>query len=1496
MTSPANQVRLDNCVTAVWRREQMLRLTHGALAMAAWAVALFLVGLLIDWTLSLPGPLRGVWGLAVIGVGLYHAWQAGWKELRPFDAVHTALQIERHHGGMNSLLVSAVQFRAAAAQQGFANTLTQLTCRQAEEAATSLRAEQVVRYEPLRKPAMVALVALVVIGGLFAWQSTTVKIGAMRMFAPWLAIEYPTRTQLNLLEGDLVVQEGQSVRLAAQLAGVIPRKAQIALRTGDSRPRLQELPIVDAACEYPIETVFREFNYRFKAGDATSAWHTVRVIPPPNIAEAQVTLDYPAYTQRASQTVGALTITVPETTNVQWNLTLDRTVSEAQVQFAGQAPMPMTVSDDGRTVSFQQVAANSRAYSFTWVERDHGFVYASPSYYLQVSPDRAPRVELTSPGRNLYATLGRKLDLAYRCRDDHGIAEAAVIYSVDKIEEQKVPFTPPATPDAGEQTINWDYRAALPELVEGQTVSFAVEAVDHYPGDQGPHRARSEARRITFVSREDYLANIERQKTRLLSRLKAVYKEQRQAYEVVLHLAPADALFIQNCQLEAVRQDLVGERLNKLAGQIRELTEDLSANGIADDALTGSLDRLRQDILNISSDHIAKASQSLRTLASQTAQDGGNGLYGMSDASGRVDGAARELGLLVLQLGYQDAADVMAREMHAAAQNQAALRLLTIMAPDQAAPVADAQRQLGDWLARLFKASPNGSESTPDDALIEFTLTRLVKQLIRSDIQAKTESAATLIREGRNREQAARLQEQVIAALLKAEFRLRVGSEREALAKAMNLFESQAQQQRELREQIAGLRGDEFTDRHDALAQAQASIQDNLYLLLMPEIAAPRPRLFDDVFPAAPPVSDRLAEVDLAVAAAVSSLQQSDREAARAAQIKAEQAYAALATIVRNRITAMTQAVRIERMSYGALEIDEKLTLFSERQLSLLEKTEDAVADQTESNYLSPQQKSLADEVEEVLGQISRSGLATGSNDGERALSNRLEQAVQAMRQSVPVLADNQPDKATAPQISADAAINASRELLAVSTAHLGAYASMLKATQASVAPSPYVGEIEQEQRDLLQITQKTPAANLPTLALAQKNLIHAVDAILVALDPVSHLVETGTVMLFAKADMDAAGVALDDQDPVEAVDAQQFIVETLQTLRAKIDAVIPQYQYLLEVVEALHDSIEEGLLIQEAQRQLRGRLTAGPDQASAMAAPQRALVQRTQNYGRLLDQIAGPEHLQTAIESMSAAAKSLTQSNKTMALSEMVQAQSDLEANTADLLKLMEHLTFVLAAPEPGAEISPELKLLRDVLSLAAKQKTVYRRSGTDPSAPIADIAPKLREIETACEPFIELAKQHKVPEPDEDDPDAAQKQRWQQINLEQNLVDAKAHMAKAAQSAAASDRAKAMARQKDATESLRHFVVQYAMIFVAPPGDAGPQDPAPTNDFNESDDPMALFLPGAVTGNRPPDGRLEWQVLGKRDRAALNENFARELPLEFRAILKDYYERLAK
>jgi len=225
---------------------------------------------------------------------------------------------------------------------------------------------------------------------------------------------------MELVNPHIVVQEGTPVRIAANIFGAVPRKAKISLRTGKGRARVRKLPIANGECEYLIKTAYRSFTYRLAAGDARSQWHTVEVVSAPNVEKAEVRLEFPAYTKRPVETVGALTVTVPETTRVTWKLSLDRAVREASINLAGEKPVPLQVSKDGLTVTFEQVATQSQAYGFSWVDREHGYVFTSPNNYLQVAPDRPPRVELTSPKRNVYATLGRKLDLAFRGRDDHG--------------------------------------------------------------------------------------------------------------------------------------------------------------------------------------------------------------------------------------------------------------------------------------------------------------------------------------------------------------------------------------------------------------------------------------------------------------------------------------------------------------------------------------------------------------------------------------------------------------------------------------------------------------------------------------------------------------------------------------------------------------------------------------------------------------------------------------------------------------------------------------------------------------------------------------------------------------------------------------------------------------------------------------------------------------------------------------------------------------------
>ena len=54
--------------------------------------------------------------------------------------------------------------------------------------------------------------------------------------------------------------------------------------------------------------------------------------------------------------------------------------------------------------------------------------------------------------------------------------------------------------------------------------------------------------------------------------------------------------------------------------------------------------------------------------------------------------------------------------------------------------------------------------------------------------------------------------------------------------------------------------------------------------------------------------------------------------------------------------------------------------------------------------------------------------------------------------------------------------------------------------------------------------------------------------------------------------------------------------------------------------------------------------------------------------------------------------------------------------------------------------------------------------------------------------------------------------------------------------------------------------------------------------------------YLAAIFSGEVPKDQESQWKTLRQRSRAALHENFARELPLEYRGVLKNYFERVAK
>jgi hypothetical protein len=430
----------------------------------------------------------------------------------------------------------------------------------------------------------------------------------------------------------------------------------------------------------------------------------------------------------------------------------------------------------------------------------------------------------------------------------------------------------------------------------------------------------------------------------------------------------------------------------------------------------------------------------------------------------------------------------------------------------------------------------------------------------------------------------------------------------------------------------------------------------------------------------------------------------------------------------------------------------------------------------------------------------------------------------------------------------------------------------------------------------MLALTRKTKPDDMPVLAIPQKNLIHAVDAVLVALTPIAHMVESGTVMLFAKDDMAEAGTALEEKDSAEAVDAQDFIVETLGELRSKIDAATPQYLYVLEVIEAMHETFQEGVLIREAQRKLREKVSAKAADPADLAKEQGALKARAEAYAKLINEIAGLGVIVPSVQHMADAEKQLAGGDTAAAVDRMGQAEQTLEADAVTVLKTMECVIKLLAAPDSVNEPPPGFVLLKEILVMAARQKDMYRQSHAAKPQLLKSYEPKLREFAKACGPFIAREKQSRQPVAEEKGRGKAPEVK-PTSNLHLKLAAAQRHLAKAAASAKVSDRTKVVTEQKMAATSLRQFITARALEFWAPPEPPGPGGAPGESDMGvENDHDDLLFLPGVVSGKRPPDGKLDWEVLGKRNRAALNENFARELPLEYRAILKDYYERLTR
>jgi hypothetical protein len=197
-----------------------------------------------------------------------------------------------------------------------------------------------------------------------------------------------------------------------------------------------------------------------------------------------------------------------------------------------------------------------------------------------------------------------------------------------------------------------------------------------------------------------------------------------------------------------------------------------------------------------------------------------------------------------------------------------------------------------------------------------------------------------------------------------------------------------------------------------------------------------------------------------------------------------------------------------------------------------------------------------------------------------------------------------------------------------------------------------------------------------------------------------------------------------------------------------------------------------------------------------------------------------------------------------------------------------------------PSIEVTkaspPELHRLIAVLDLASKHRRLLRQTQGSDDKGLPALAPAQAKLaEAAAKANQGESTQHPL------------------------LVTAQGQLTAIGNELTTFRKAEATTAQLTADQTLRHFIVEQSLILnTAIPPAAASSDPviteSETTDLSVSD--TVSFFSDFVSGEAPKDKKSEWEILGTRNRAALNQNFARELPLEYRATLKNYYERVAK
>jgi len=357
---------------------------------------------------------------------------------------------------------------------------------------------------------------LVLTGALAAFAALTVSApDLMRAELPRFLDPEGDHPPFSLLHFDVSpgassVLFGGQIEVRATARGRPVDKLWLVHRAGDQESRAIMFLAPDKTFFQTLANVCDPIEYWVTDGRARSKRFPVTVLKTPQIAQVEVTTEFPEYTGKPPHT-GKLSEeaqALPEETRVRFRVTSNRPLKSGTIELTpvlgGRTNRVNLAPEKTNGTMVSGVFAVTEAVAFTLSVRDTNGLESSDNRRgrFNILPDKPPRIFVLEPGKDAVATPATRVAVRVQATDDYAVARVAWLRGFNRSTER--PLNLKLTLQAGPQSVEAEGVFDLAKLgvQPGDVIDYYFEAADNYP--KWPNVVFSRPFRLEIITQKQY--------------------------------------------------------------------------------------------------------------------------------------------------------------------------------------------------------------------------------------------------------------------------------------------------------------------------------------------------------------------------------------------------------------------------------------------------------------------------------------------------------------------------------------------------------------------------------------------------------------------------------------------------------------------------------------------------------------------------------------------------------------------------------------------------------------------------------------------------------------------------------------------------------------------------------------------------------------------------------------------------------------------------------